>query len=147
MEAAIQDGSLLLLPVEAVESEYINQADALQSISSADGCAQTLPPYQPRTYPVPVHSLSDAFSTCVAKLTQLQSEVDSIYLLVDDVLVFGNSNASILSSVRTLRNMLEDHYTVTPLIQCHSELSLRFGASVRSGLQPLPCTLFMASFP
>ena len=113
MDTAIRDGSLLLIPVEAVESRYINQADAIQSITSPDGTAQTLPLYQPRAYPVSTCSLSDAFSTCVAKLTQLQSQVDSVCLLVDDVLVLGDSNASIISSVRTLRNMLEDHFTVT----------------------------------
>ena len=95
------------------ESEYINQADAIQSIASPDGTTQKLPLYQPRAYPVPTCSLSNVFSTCDAKLTQLHSQVDSVCLLVDDVLVLGDSNASVLSSVRTLRNMLEDHFTVT----------------------------------
>lgn len=114
MEAAIQDGSLSLLPVEAVESEYVNQMDVLQSVHLGDA---TLPAYQPRAYPVPVCSLSDAFSTCVAKLTQIQSQVDSVCLLVDDVLVLGDSNSSILSSIRTLRNLLEDHFTVDQLFR------------------------------
>ncbi|KAK8828874.1 hypothetical protein WA538_000877, partial [Blastocystis sp. DL] len=119
VEAAIQDGSLLLLPVEMVESEYINQADAIQSIASPDGTTQTLPLYQPRAYPVPTCSLSNVFSTCVAKLTQLHSQVDSVCLLVDDVLVLGDSNASVLSSVRTLRNMLEDHFTNYLFVVAH----------------------------
>ena len=103
--------SILLLCVDKVEEEYLNNTEILDSVqgSTKPFPSSSLSP----TTPCRHCTLSEAFSSFMTAVQETSKDTSSsIFFLIDDIHLLGDSDTSIITRVRELRHYIEDHFQV-----------------------------------
>ena len=127
------DDSIQLISVSDIEDEFLNQPTILSQIKGYH-CDRLFPQAQlspPSCQHCTVKDASSLFEQAISTLINHNTS-DSVFFIVDDIHLLGNSDFSILQTVRKLRNLIEDHFDVrlraslyTVAFHLHHSTSLR----------------------
>lgn len=131
------DSTIRLISVSDIEEQYLNQTEVLGEVKGYK-CNVDFPSIQQTPPPCEHCSFQNAVATFKQSIESLAKEAahESVFFLVDDLHFLGETDFSILQTVRELRSFIENHFTVShfplhplsylAIYVCHST-SLRSG--------------------